>query len=125
MHGAKVVYASPHPKCNLPYSEIAQTVGRAFGVPTASVEPPLPRDYFALYITFACGLTQSTVYRKRVTFEIWVNYCGLTVCTAAKVFGFTHTPQAGRWECENEIIRQELKNDLQTDVLRVVKAQCK
>jgi hypothetical protein len=64
LHSAKVVYAHPNPKCDLPYDNIAQTIGNALDLPTTRAEPLLQRDYFALYVTFACGLTRSTFYRK-------------------------------------------------------------
>jgi hypothetical protein len=120
----QAVYRPPNPQCDSGVQELAQTVVEMSG---AAIVSSLPKDGIVLVITFNCGLRRSTLYHLPATFEMLVNFCDPAngpTCLARTVFGFSHPLGEKDWGCAREIIRQEILNDRQRDVRRVLGPNC-
>ena len=120
----QAVYRPPNPQCDSGVQELAQTVVEMSG---AAIVPSLPKDGIVLVITFNCGLRRSTLYHLPANFEMLVSFCDPAkgpICLAKTVFGFSHPLWEKDWGCAREIIRQELLNDRQRDVKRILGSNC-
>jgi hypothetical protein len=116
----QAVYRPPNPQGDSGVQELAQTVVEMSG---AAFVPSLPKERIVLVITFNCGLRRSTLYHLPANFEMWISFCDPArgpACLAQTVFGFTPPLGAEDWGCAREIIRQEILNDRQRDVKRIL-----
>lgn len=121
---AKFVRATPNANCEVNLQGIAEAVAELFG---AIIVESLPRDRSFFDIVSVCGLKESTFYYRPAAFELWINYCDLTVssaCLANKVFAFTDLFGIADWPCVREVIRQELVNYNREKLRRTLGVNC-
>lgn len=125
LKNVEFVYFSPNPKCDFDLQKIAQTIAKLSEA--AAVVHSIPKGRILLAITFACGLKRSTLYRREVSFEMWISYCDPVAgpaCLAQTVLGFVQPLHLDDWSCAMEIVRQELLNKAPRDVIRILRTNC-